>query len=573
MRKFLFINSVILLLTFLNVGKLAAGGAGKSMSYDEAIAFYQHLDNTYKTAKLFTEGLTDVGRPLHLFVISADEKFSASEAKKAGKLVILINNGIHPGEPDGIDASAKLAEELLNGKRTLPANVVICIIPVYNIDGALNRGCCSRANQDGPELYGFRGNARNLDLNRDMIKCDSENARSFTKIFRNWDPDVFIDTHVSDGADYQYTLTLISTQHNKLGGPAGDFLKKEMTPSLFDLMKKRGNEMAPYVNTEKYDESPDKGIFGFMELPRFASGYAALFSCLAFVSETHMLKPFDKRVEATLVFLEEVVAYASINSGKIMDVRKKSRELIRTQPEFALNWELDSARSELISFHGYEAEYRKSTVTGLDQLYYNRAKPYTKEVKFYDEYMPSILVKKPAYYVVPQAWREVIERMQLNGVVMTRLEEDVTLQVETYVIEDFKTGNTPYEGHYVHNSTSLKKEIRNVTYHKGDYKIMVNQDCNRYIVETLEPAGPDSWFSWGFFDSILQQKEWFSAYVFDPVAAKILVENEPLRNEFEKKKSSDPEFAANSFSQLYFIYKKSKYFEDFRRYPVGRGIN
>lgn len=162
----------------------------KSLSYDETIAAYQALAKNSKKAKLFTEGLTDCGRPLHLFVISADGTFDPVVARQKGKTVILINNGIHPGEPDGIDASVRLSQKYLDGKKKLPENVVICIIPVYNIDGSLNRGCCSRANQNGPEQYGFRGNAKNLDLNRDFIKADAENTRSFIKIFQKWDPDV-----------------------------------------------------------------------------------------------------------------------------------------------------------------------------------------------------------------------------------------------------------------------------------------------------------------------------------------------------------------------------------------------
>ena len=101
---------------------------------------------------------------------------------------------------------------------------MIVIIPVYNVGGALNRGSYSRANQNGPEAYGFRGNARNLDLNRDFIKCDSRNARSFNRLFNQWKPDVFVDTHTSNGADYQYVMTLISTQKDRLGGALGEFL-------------------------------------------------------------------------------------------------------------------------------------------------------------------------------------------------------------------------------------------------------------------------------------------------------------------------------------------------------------
>jgi len=570
-------KSLLLLTCFLWIHHVHAidikslNESGKSISYDEVIIFYKQLDEKYKTAKLFTEGLTDLGRPLHVFVISSDQIFDPVEARNKGKIIILINNGIHPGEPDGIDASARLAEEYLSGNKSIPSNTILCIIPVYNVDGSLKRGCCSRANQDGPDEYGFRGNARNLDLNRDFIKCDSENAMSFTKIFRAWDPDVFVDTHVSNGSDYQYTLTLISTQHNKLGGPVGEYIKKQMTPALFNLMKEQGQEMSPYVNTSKYDESPESGIYGFMESPRFGTGYSALFHSLGFVTETHMLKPFAERVEATITFLEVIVSYSSKNSEQIQLARKLSKEAIKTQKEFTLNWNLDSSQFDIFPFKGYEAMHKTSKVTGLEQLYYDRSQPYTRDIKFFDVYTPSLSVKKPDFYIVPQAWKEVVDRMQLNGVSMTQLNNDTTMQMETYVISDFKSGTNPYEGHYLHHSVTFSTETKKVSYHKGDYKIIVNQECNRYIVETLEPNAPDSWFAWGFFDAILQQKEWFSGYVFEPLAEQILKENDSLRAEFENKKATEKEFAASSFSQLYFIYKNSKYFEDFRRYPVGRG--
>ena len=180
---------------------------------------------------------------------------------------------------------------------------------------------------------------------------------------------------------------------------------------------------------------------------------------------------------------------------------------------------------------------------------------------------------KPQFYIVPQAWNEVIERLQLNNVQMIRLAADSVMEVETYVIKEFNSAKEPYEGHYLHNTTTVTSSIKKIQYRKGDYVIPVNQDANRFIVETLEPNAPDSWFNWGFFDAMLQQKEWFSSYVFDGMAEKLLEENPTLKAEFEKKKSEDKEFAANGFGQLYFIYKNSPNFEDYRRYPVGRVTN
>lgn len=542
----------------------------RSLSYDEAIRIYQDLDRQYPNAKLITGGLTDIGRPLHLFLISSDQTFNPISARNKNKLVILVNNGIHPGESDGIDASVRLSQQYLTGKLQLPANVVVAIIPVYNIDGSLHGNCCTRANQNGPVMQGFRGNARNLDLNRDFIKCDSENARSFTALFREWDPDILVDTHVSNGADYQYTMTLISTQHNKLGGPAGTFLKDQMTPALFRMMKKAGHEMSPYVNTLKYDHPPESGLYGFMETPRFATGYAALFGTIGFVPETHMLKPFPQRVEATQKLLEIIINYSSANAGKILEVRNQWREWVQKKEEFPLAWEPDTNRHEMIPFNGYEAVYRISKVTGQQQLYYDRSKPFTRQTKFYDYYEPALLVKKPARYIIPQAWKEIIERFDLNRIQMERLKNDTVMEVSTYVIDDYKTSSNPYEGHYAHYSVVLKPERKKMRYFKGDYLVQVQQPGIRYIIETLEPHAADSWFAWGFFDAILQQKEWFSAYVFDEMAEQLLNDMPDLKKRFEEKKATDAEFAGSAWAQLYYIYQSSPWFEDLKRYPIGK---
>jgi hypothetical protein len=110
----------------------------------------------------------------------------------------------------------QLFRDLALGKIKVPQNTIISTIPIYNI-GALNRNSTTRANQDGPEIYGFRGNGRNYDLNRDFIKSDTKNTKSFAELFHKLNPDVFIDNHVSNGADYQYKLTYIMTQQNQLG--------------------------------------------------------------------------------------------------------------------------------------------------------------------------------------------------------------------------------------------------------------------------------------------------------------------------------------------------------------------
>lgn len=542
----------------------------KTPQYEEVISFYQKLDKQYKSAKLITEGLTDAGIPLHLFVISGDGDFNPAMAHAKNKCVLLINNGIHPGEPDGIDAGMLFAKQILSNRdKNVLKNIFICIIPIYNIDGSLNRGCCSRANQNGPQEYGFRGNAQNLDLNRDFIKCDSRNAMSFTQLFQKWNPDLFVDTHVSDGADYQYVLTLIATQKDKLTPSLGNYLDKKMLPALYKNMEARNISMTPYVDT--YKDIPDSGIVGFLETPRFASGYAALFNTIGFITETHMLKPYQKRVEATLQFLQMITSYANTNATEILRERKAAIAECMNKTEFPLQWKLDSTKFEIIKFKGYAADYKLSTISGLQRLAYDRTKPFEKDIRYFNSYVPSLSITKPKAYIIPQSWQRVVERLKANGVVMEKISNDTTITVESSYIDDYKTGQRAYEGHYVHNNVKLRTEKQEKHFLKGDYIIYTNQSRIRYIIETLEPQATDSYFNWGFFDAILQQKEWFSDYVFEDIAEALIKKDSSLKQKLEDAKAKDSTMVNNHFQQLYFIYKNSPYFEkSYLRYPVYR---
>lgn len=542
----------------------------RTPQWSEVIEYYKKLDKQFTQAKLFTEGTTDIGMPLHLFVISSDGDFNPESLHQKKKLIWLINNGIHPGEPDGIDASMIFAKDVLNKINSEEyKNVVICIIPIYNIDGSLNRGCCSRVNQDGPQEYGFRGNYQNLDLNRDFVKCDTKNTESFIRIFQKWNPDLFLDTHVSNGADYPYNITLIATQKDKLTPPLGKYLSEKMLPELYRKMESKSEKMIPYVNTIK--DTPDSGLEGFLETPRYASGYTALFNTIGFISETHMLKPYPIRVKATITFMETLRQYAAHNVSDILKKRDEAVKFTRTTTEFPVQWQLDTLSKDSIRFDGYTAVYSTSKITGLQRLSYNKDKPYSKFIPYKNNFKPQVIVNRPVAYIIPQCWTRVLERMKLNGVKMQTITSDTVIEVECYKITQYKTSSKPYEGHYLHSNVTVEKQIRKVKFYQGDRMIVVNQPANRYVVETLEPQGADAFFVWGFFDGILQQKEWFSDYVFEDIAEKMILENPALMDSLKAAIKADSSLQNNQYMQLNVLYRQSPYFEkSYMIYPVYR---
>ena len=541
----------------------------ESATYFEAIDWYKNLDKISSKVLIKEMGMTDAGYPLHLVLVSNEGKFDAVQWHKQNKAVILINNGIHPGEPDGIDASMMLVRDIVNNKVKLPDNVALGFIPVYNIGGCLNRNSYSRANQEGPKEYGFRGNAQNLDLNRDFTKCDSRNAKSFAQIFHLLDPDILIDNHVSDGADYQHTMTMLTTQYDKLGADLGGWLKEKFEPQLYQSMTDKKWDMVPYVSFET--SSPDRGMRMFYDPPRYSSGYAALFQTIGFVPETHMLKPFKDRVLATYAFSLTMIEKASLNAIELINQRKKARTEVTKQEAFPVTWSLDTTKFSFVNFKGYEQAFKPSDATGLNRMYYDRSKPFTKQVKFFNVFQPLVFQLVPDGYIIPQGWYSVIDLLKLNKVQMQQLKNDTLINVDALYIDDYKSMPRPYEKHHKNSAVKLSTKKQTIQFLKGDYIIWLNQPANRYLVEMLEPTGDDSFFSWNFFDAVLQQKEGYSDYRWDDLAAEVLKNDPSLKTKLEEKKKGDEKFAADSRAQLYFIYVNSPYYEpSHNRYPVYR---
>jgi len=573
MKKIFIVFLSTLLLNFLfaqNIPTVFEKSNGtKTPTYHETIEWWQKLDAQSGKVKMLTMGMSDAGYPLHLVVVANNGDHNFDNIRKNNKRVILVNNGIHPGEPDGIDASMLLAKDIVINKVKLPDNVVLAIIPVYNIGGCLNRSADYRVDQDGPEEFGFRGNSQNLDLNRDFIKSDSKEAKAFAEIFHLTDPVVFLDNHVSDGADYQHVMTLICTQHSKLGGVLGEYLNKTFEPGLYTSMKEKGYDLIPYVNA--FGDTPDNGWPEFFEGPRYSSGYAALWHTFSFISETHMLKPYDQRVRSTYELMKSFIDFTSKNSSTIKQLRDQTKQAVKTQAEFPIAWTLDRSRSSKRIYKGYTAGRKPSDVSGQPRLFYDRTKPYEKEIPFYNFYNPSTLIKRPKAYIIPQGWWTVIDLLKANKVQMTQLKKDSTIEVEVYRIDDYKTAARQNEMHHINSDVKTSITIKQIKFKKGDYYIPMDQPANRFLIETLEPTAADSYFAWNFFDGILGQKEGYSGYAFEDIAADYLKSNPDLNNRLEQRRATDTAFAKNGRSQLNFVYENSSWVEpDYLRYPVYR---
>ena len=547
------------------------GNLNQTTTWAECIAWYEELARAYPNVLRFEKvGSSDAGVPIHAGVVSSDGVFDRETIKRAGRPVFFNNNGIHPGEPEGVDACMALVRDFCLQPERLAAlgKTVFLFVPLYNVDGSLNRADTSRVNQDGPEQFGFRGNSRHLDLNRDFVKCDTLTAQVFNQLFTAWDPDVMVDTHTSNGADYSYTMTLIHTQTDKLGGGLGDFLRDEMLPAMYAGMQARGWPTCPYVNPVK--DSPDHGIADFLETARFSTGYAALHHTIGFMPETHMLKPFKDRYDSMRALVETALDFTIEHADRIQQLRRAAKEEGRSRAEWPVHWAMDEANPSSFRFKGYEAKYKKSVLGEYTRLWYDRSSPWERDIAWYNRFPADVTVSAPRAYVVPQQWREAIERLQWNGVRMERVEADRLQDVGYYHIMSVASRPNAYEGHMFHDEVVLEKRQGQVQLRAGDYIVPLDQDQARYAVETLEPLAHDSFFRWGFFNSVLEKKEAYSDYVFEDHAEELLRAEPVLAEKFAAWKAANPALLANQEAVLDFVFANCERYREpeWRRYPV-----
>ena len=555
MNKFFF----ICLLSVSSLFSQTDWSSNTSPSYDELVDYLKRTAETHDFIELYNMGKSDYGPPIYLCIVNGAQDSLQTFKKARKETTILFNNAIHPGEPDGINACLIWLEELIAERQLLEAIPIVAFVPAYNVGGMLNRSSTSRANQNGPELYGFRGNAQNLDLNRDFIKMDAKNSFVFTKLFHALNPDVFVDNHVSNGADYQYTLTYISTLKGRLSKPLEKLKNESLIPELSKgIFENYELDLFPYVDLK--GNTPDDGIQSFNDLPRYSMGYTNLFQTLSFTVETHMLKPFPERVVATLAFMKELIKWVDRHEDLIEKARGEAVLGAQQKSFFRYNY-VPTSEIDSIFFKGYRHHFPKHEITKLKRLKYDTDIKFNRYIPYYREYRATGQIEVPDSYYVARQERDVIKRLKANKVEMEKIQTDTVIELGVFEVIDYKPSAKPYEGHFRLKDVKIKRSMREVKLKKGDYHVKTDQFASSFIHAVLQPESEDSYLSWNFFDSYLQQKEHFSSYVFIDKIEEILLNDPELNQAYKHRIKNNKGFRESEWEQLYFIYKRSPYYE------------
>ncbi|TNE29259.1 MAG: hypothetical protein EP346_06810, partial [Bacteroidetes bacterium] len=541
--------------------------------YPELIDAYKKLDEASDNAALIVLGESDYGLPIHALVVTSETTTMENiDSLRQSKWVIAVNNGIHPGESCGVDASLHWLNAML-ADPSIDEKTMLVVIPMYNIGGAMNRRPYTRANQNGPINQGFRGNARNYDLNRDLIKADTRNTYALYELFKRFDPEIFVDTHSTNGADYPYEMTLITSPWQKYPAPMRD-LVFEAEAFMFNVMEERDVLMSPYVNV--FGRTPNAGFAMFEEGAMYTTGYAALCGAVAFVTEAHMLKPYDVRVRATTAFLEGVLELGREKGSQIRAAKLRYRNA--SLDSYTIRWEIDSSQYYLLDFQSFKAEVEPSSVTTGERLKYSEDVEEV-ELPYYNRLIEVETVRVPQYYYIPFGQHDIVDRFIAAGVVMDTVAFTRPSRVPEYVvsfnIEAYHLADRPYEGHVMLRDLQVvEDEILIGTYSKlMCYRISTQQRMGRYVVECLEPMASSSFVKWNMFATYFQQKEHYSSYVFEDTAEQLLQRYPDIKARFEAMKEGSDEFAQNPSAQLYWIYQQSEWFEpEYMRLPYFKSV-
>ena len=545
-------------------------------TYAQTMDFIDRLDAASEQISVADFGISPQGRALRYLIYDVDGFKEAADIKATGRPLLMVQAGIHPGESEGKDAMLMLLrDQVLEGKyNALFEKVSLIFIPIFNVDGHERFGPYGRINQNGPVEMGWRTTAQNLNLNRDFLKAEAPEMQAWLALFNQFDPDFFIDTHTTDGADYQYVMTYAMETAGNMEAGLTDWQSEVFLPFWKQQMQQSGFPVFPYVSFRSWHD-PRSGLVSMVSGPMLSQGYTAQRNRPGLLLETHMLKPYAQRVDATkaaVVFTMELLAKEAKSLKKSIAAADQftASEAFRANT-FPINFEVDRHDSSLIAFDGVEYSVVKSELTGGDWFVYETDKPEQFLLPIFDKAKVTKSVKMPEAYLIPAEWKTVIHKLQLHGIQLDTLKSETQFLVESYHFTDVSWQGRPNEGRHKINRMAFETKSEQKLFPEGTILVPTNQPKARLIAYLLEPEADGSLLEWGFFDVIFEQKEYAESYVMEPLARRMLDSIPGLEQAFLQKKQSDKAFAESSWAQLNWFYKQTPWWDEkYMVYPVSR---
>ncbi len=539
--------------------------------YDETMSWLKKLTEAAPELKMISLGKSSEGRDVWMILASQERAFTPAALRATRKPTLFAQAGIHAGEIDGKDAGMMFLRDLTvrNKKRELLEQANLLFIPIFNVDGHERFSAYNRINQRGPVETGWRTTARNLNLNRDYAKADAPEMRALLRALTEWDPDFYMDIHVTDGADYQYDITFGYNGRHAYSPAIATWLDDFFTPAVNRDLQTMGHIPGPLVNFVS-ERAPEQGWVNWTAPPRFSNGYGDARHLPTVLIENHSLKPYKQRVLGTYVLLESTLRVLGKEGKKLREAIKTDRA--RRLNELPLSWRVPRQKQpSTITLLGVEPKVMTSAITKSEFVQWT-GKTFTRQIPYLQMDEPAQSVKRPQAYLIPPVWEEVIARLAAHGIQMERLAAPLAVEVEMYRLHEAKLAEQPFEGH-VTVTAKPQRERRKQLFSAGTARVNTDQPLGTLALLLLEPESGDSFLQWGFFLEVLTPTEYVESYVMQPMAERMLAEDAGLKAEFEQKIKTDSTFAQSSREKLHWLYQRTPFFDaQWQWYPVARVV-
>ena len=475
--------------------------------YEDVIRFITSLQRLSPYLRVETLARSAEGRDIPLLVLGKPLPAFPSTLRRDQRGVVYIQANIHAGEVEGKEASLILARDiLLAADPPYLDRLIILIAPIFNADGNEKIRPENRQHQGGPkEGVGVRFNGQNLDLNRDSIKLESPELRGLVaNVLLRWDPVLLVDCHTTNGSFHEEVVTY-SWGLNPNGDPGIlAYQRDKMMPEIESILEKKyGTPAVGYGGFRDY-QSPEKGWQTFDPQPRYVTNYIGLRNRFSILDENYVYADFKARVMGNYNFLRAILDYSAEHLEEIeafaagADRRTILRGIDPGQNDcFFVEYELQPLRNP-VTVHAYETEVI-SQAEGRRPRLRPTSKVNILTIPYYSDWVGKRSVRLPIAYVLAVPDEDVVAKLRQHGLVIEKLTEPATLEVEVFRLKSFQSAERAYQGHHL-NRVSGEYAIETRDFPTGTIIVPTAQPLGRLSAYLLEPESDDGLLVWNFFD-------------------------------------------------------------------------
>ncbi len=475
-----------------------SSGYIETSSYADVMAFLDTLQHRTGDLRVGTLAVSTEGRTIPWVLAARPMVDGPVAAPRTGKPVIYLQGNIHAGEVEGKEAAQMLLRDLTVGPlATLLDSLILLVVPIYNVDGneRFGPGEEHRPGQNGPLRVGLRPNGQGLDLNRDYVKMEAPETRGAAQLINLWDPDFFVDLHTTNGSYHGYSLTY-SPGLNPNGGEANAYIRDHFLPTVRERVRQgHGLEMFWYGNFRNQNpDSLDQGWYTYDPRPRFGTNWFGLRGRMAILSEGYSNAPFRERVDATYVFVREILGLAAEESSRIAEINQTADawrpDSVSLRAQFTPPTTQDVIAEITEPADGGSGPFARRVRTGTFR---------TVAMPVYDRFSATRAEAVPAGYLLPPRLSDAVELLVRHGIRVRRLNEQWSGTVEAFPVDSVAVASRTFQGH---RTVRLQGhwEPRKHEAHRGWYYVSTDQRLGTLAAYLLEPASADGLVNWNFFD-------------------------------------------------------------------------